>query len=129
MHDSDYYVPSNAVDCTADILRELTIAHRPKHLHKVKAATDAKSTARKSMLVHMHEVKLPYISNPMIFSEKVRLLRKSEQKTFLALVLGGHFRVYKVDGPLPGEHPKSTIGAHERYHYELRATCIVESMP
>jgi hypothetical protein len=112
-------------DCTDAIIRELSGAFRPKHLCKVKAAVDAKSPARKAILVRMHEAALPFTSNAVIYG--VRFLRATEQKTFLALVLGGHFRVYKVSGPWPGEHPKSTVGAHAAYHYVLRATCVVNN--
>jgi len=115
----------NDEDYTDTILRDLKIALRPEHLRKVKAAADRKSPARKAVLVRMHDVALPCVSNAPIYG--VRFLRPSEQKTFLSLVLGGHFRIYKVSGSLPGEHSKSMVGAHEPYHYKVRATCVVES--
>lgn len=108
------------VDCTDDILSQLTYAYRPAHLRDIKP-TKSVTPARKALLVRLHGLKLAAVSNCLIYDNAIRALNRTEQKMVLALALGGHLRVFRVQGPLPGVHEKSKIGAHDVYHYELRS--------
>jgi len=66
-------------------------------------------------------VRLGLISKPVLYDNPFRYLKRSEHKPLIQAVLGGYMRVYRVSGPLPGEHPPSRIGARAEAHYLLSA--------
>ena len=117
---------ANQVNCTDEILTTLKSALRPAHLRNVKPSASLTPSC-KAMLVCLHDATLPFVSNPVIYANKIQSLGKVQQKIFLSLVLGGHFQIYRVAGPLPGDHSPHVVGAHASHHYRLRATCIVDS--
>ncbi len=63
-----------------------------------------------------------FVSEVLIYDSSLRYLSKRDHNTLLRLVLGGHLRLIRKDGPLPGEPPQSRrVGANLSNHYQLIA--------
>lgn len=74
-----------------------------------------------AIVLQRHDgMRLAHVSMPLIYDDPVWRMPKTPHKTLIRLVLGGHMRVYRVLGPLPGDHPPSRVGARSHVHYLLR---------
>ncbi len=73
--------------------------------------------ARKQLLQRLHGMKLGWVSNALIYDDSMRALKKAEQKAVVALLLGGHLRVLRVQGPRPNESRREL--AQAEFHYLL----------
>jgi hypothetical protein len=117
MHDE-----SNEKDVTEAIARELRHGHTvPIQLRQMKSM-DKLTPAGRRVLAEWSGVRLGYVSRALVYDQRIRRhIDRRDHKTLIRLVFGGHLRVVRVARPLPGDHPPSRVGAHEPYHYELRA--------
>jgi hypothetical protein len=91
----------------------------PAHLKGLKPMTKL-TPAGKSVLAKFDGQELGFVSKAPVYDDAVKRLKKVEHKTLIRLLLGKHLRLIKVDGPLPGVHKPSRIGADNLYHYVLR---------
>lgn len=64
-------------------------------------------------------MRLPWISNVLIYADELRRFSAREHAAVYSLVKGGHLHVMKCLGPQPGNHRASAVGANAEYHYLL----------
>lgn len=108
-----------AIDVTEQTIRDLQIGC-PAHLRGLLPAPRVTSLGR-SVLDAVHGMRLGFVSHAVVYGAPLDRWPKRRHKTLLRLLLGGHVRVLRVPGPLPGEHPPSRVGAHADHHYLLIA--------
>lgn len=109
-----------SVDVTEQIVADVRYARTlPAHLRNLRPATKL-TPAGRAVLDTIDGTRLGYVSNPLVYESTFRHWPKQRHKTLLRLLLGGHVRVLRVDGPLPGEHLPGRVGAHADNHYLLQ---------
>jgi hypothetical protein len=113
-------------DVTTTIISNTRHAVVPSHLRLLAPAPKITPTGRK-VLKLVHDMRIGFVSNPLVYEDSFRHWPKVQHKTLLRLLLGGFLQVYRVNGPLPGNHPRSRIGAHSISHYLLRAPSLTET--
>jgi len=106
-------------DVTDHIVQEISYGPRPQYLTHV-APVSSLTASRRRVMELADGLRLPFISKAPIYAKELSRLPKRDHKTIVGLLKGGYLGIYRVRGPLPGEHP-SHVGAHADYHYVLRA--------
>lgn len=108
-------------DVTESFVREIAYAPLPQQFRNIKPATSM-TPARRRVIDKIDGMKLGLVSKAPIYDRELeRSLSRVEHKTLIAMLKGGMVHLFRMSGPLPGDHPASRIGAHEIAHYELRA--------
>lgn len=116
--DTTSYEPEE--DVTDRIVSQYTNRLRRLRLGAIKPMTKITDAGRR-VLEKFDDLTLGYVSNPLMFDESVKRLPKRDHKTLIRLILGGHMRIMRIPGDLPGNHKDSRIGAKAGYHYRLKA--------
>lgn len=111
------------VDVTAQIVADARSRIVPAHLRGLTPAPTITPAGRK-VLQLVHEMRIGFVSNPLVYDDAFRHWPKVRHKTLVRLLLGGSVQVYRVDGSLPGDHPRSRVGAHSISHYLLRVPSL-----
>jgi hypothetical protein len=111
---------------TPQIIADIRSLSVRTYLRDLKPASGITPAGRK-LLQLIHDMPLAFVSNPLVYDDAWRGWPKPRHKTLVRLLLGGFVQVYRVNGPLPGVHPTSRIGARSPSHYLLRAPSLVET--
>jgi len=112
-------------DETERMINEIRFGPLPQQLRNIRPVNGCKLTPpQRAVLQKIDGLRLPFLSKALVYANEIdRKLTIRERKTVLALLFGGAIRVYRERGPLPGDHPSSTIGAFSNSHYRIESVC------
>lgn len=104
-------------DVTHTIISDMRLSHN-KDARESKPSQ--KLTAPQEVLLRsLHGVQLPYISNPLVYSNQmVRGMNKRQQKMVYSLVKGGYVKIMRVHG-VPTNDDVRRESPYATAHYVL----------
>lgn len=105
-------------DWTSHVLKDLTFSKEGKQKPAGKKLTDTQFRVLREV---ENGFELPFISNPLIYSRRIRAMRAPERKALIALFKAGYLRIERVYGPPSNEQNLSDARFSEA-HFVLKGT-------